>query len=133
MKSILVAEASVLKRAEIASVFDRCYRLIPVSEPGELLPALEEFKPEVLLIAQDFPGNSLLLIEKAIAASPCLLIVTICETGDMDFAVNALKAGAVTVITGVPAPEVLYSSVAGKIPPDGGSRNDDMPWKIKGC
>lgn len=124
----------MLRRAEIASVFDRCYRLIPAASAEELLPLVEEFSPDVLLICQEFAGkDTLLLVEKAKALVPHVIVIVVSECGDMDFAVNALKSGAVTVMTGVPSPDVLYSSVAGKIPPDGDIGGTDMPWKIKGC
>lgn len=134
MRTILVAECDVLRRAEITALFDRCYHVIAASCSGEVLDLIAEFHPAAVLVGQGFAGDeTLLVIEKTIAASPQLCVIVLSESGDMDFAVNALKAGAVTVITGMPAKDVLYSAVAGKVPPDDGSSFGDMPWRIKNC
>lgn len=134
MKSILLAEASVLRRAEISSVFDNCYHIIPAAVQAEVLPLAEEFMPDVLLICQEFAGaDTLLLIEKIKLLVPRLNVIVISARGDMEFAMDALKAGAVTVLTGMPTAEVLFSSVAGKVPPENAGGCSDMPWKVKGC
>lgn len=93
MRTILVAECDVLRRAEITALFDCCYRVIVASGSGEMLSLIEKFHPAAVLVGQGFAGDdTLLVIEKTVAASPRLCVIVLSESGDMDFAVNALKA-----------------------------------------
>ncbi len=132
MRTILVAECDAMRRTEIMALFDRCYSVIAASSSGEMLALIEKIHPAAVLVGQGFAGDeTLLVIEKTVAVSPRLCVIVLSESGDMDFAVNALKAGAVTVITGLPGRDVLYSAVAGKVPPEDGASFGDMPWRIK--
>ncbi|MFA6583562.1 MAG: hypothetical protein WCS77_04620 [Elusimicrobiaceae bacterium] len=133
MKAILVADQSVLRRAEIASVFDRYYQLLPATNRNEVMSLLEFFTPDVMIVNSKFAGNATLeLVESTLGLLPRLAVVVLCDDDDMDMAYNALQSGACKVLTGRLMPEKILEAVMNKVPPDDARKSDsDFPWVVK--